>query len=197
MKLLKLTFLLLFLSCKNNSEKLPVLSYKIDDSGNKTYYSIKYDGFINQLNKPFNTKNIVNKVFVANFFFTRCPSICPPMRNQLIDIAKTFKHENRFMIVSHTIDPKNDSISVLKSYAELTTIPNSTWQFLYANTEKTKEQANQFITNFRPKKDGIDFYHSSYVSLVDEKHSIRGFYNILINEEVNRLKKDIAFLLSE
>ncbi|MDO5981802.1 SCO family protein [Flavivirga spongiicola] len=197
MKLLRVLILLLILSCQNNSEKLPVLSYKIDDSGNKTHYSIKYEGFTNQLNETFGTKNIENKVFISNFFFTRCPSICPPMRDELIDIAKAFKNNHHFMIVSHTIDPKNDSISVLKSYSESTEIPNDTWQFLYANTDKTRDQANQFITDFKPKKDGLDFYHSSYVSLVDKKQSIRGFYNILVDEEVNRLKRDISFLLSE
>ncbi|GAA3613264.1 SCO family protein [Flavivirga amylovorans] len=198
MKLLNLILLLLLLSCKNSSEKLPILSYKIDSTGNKTFYSIQYnEGFSNHLNKPFSTKNIDNKVFIVNFFFTRCPSICPPMKHQLIDIAKSLKNKNHFVIISHTIDPENDSIPVLKSYSESTGVPDYKWQFLYANIDKTQAQASQFMTSFKPKNDEIDFYHSSYVSLVDKKQSIRGFYNILIGEEVKRLKKDIAYLLSE
>ncbi|AUP78066.1 SCO family protein [Flavivirga eckloniae] len=197
MKHFKFIVFLLVLSCQNDSKKLPVLSYKIDSSGNKAPYSITYSGFTNQLNKPFNSKNIDNKVFVSNFFFTHCPSICPPIRQKLIEVANTFKNDNDFIIISHTIDPENDSIPVLKSYAEATGIPNDKWQFLYADVNKAKAQANQFMTNFRAKKDGTDFYHSSYVSLVDKKQAIRGFYNILVSKEVTRLKGDISILLSE
>ncbi len=196
MKVLKALVLLLFWGCQNNTKELPVLSYNIDSDGHKAYYSISYQGFTNQLNTGFSTKHIDNKVSIANFFFTRCPSICPPMRIKLIEIAKTFEDHDDFLIISHTIDPEHDSIPVLKSYSESTGIPNNSWQFLHADVEKTKAQANQFMTRFAPTKDGTDFYHSSYVALVDKKRAIRGFYNILVNEDLERLKNDISFLLS-
>jgi len=187
-------FLLVF-NCENNTEDLPVLSFTISDSGEKVNYSISYNNFTNQLGDSFTTQQLKNNISIANFFFTRCPSICPPMRNELIDVANTFKNEENFIIISHTIDPKNDSIPILKNYAIATGIPNEKWQFLRSTVENTKLQAKQFMTNFKPNEDGTDFYHSSYVALIDRNQLIRGFYNILIPEEVIRLKEDISILL--
>ncbi len=171
------------------------MSYKIDETGTKTYYAITYKNFTNQLGESFSTDNIQNKVVIANFFFTRCPSICPPMRTKLIEIADQFKNENDFLIVSHTIDPENDSVEVLKIYSEATSVPSQTWQFVRSSSVNTRLQANLFMTNFKPNEDGTDFYHSSFVALVDKKQQIRGFYNVLVQEEVERLKDDIKSLL--
>ena len=183
------------MSCETSSKELPILSYKIDASGEKDYYTITYEGFTNQLGESFSTENIRGKICIANFFFTSCPSICPPMRTELISIAKEFSEATNLMFISHTIDPKHDSISVLKAYAEATGIPDSKWQFIRASEEQTKLQAKIYMTNFKPNEDGTDFYHSSYVALVDQKQQIRGFYNVLINEDVERLKIDIQHLL--
>jgi len=195
-RLLIWLILTLFLSCNTSTKDLPVLNYKVDATGNKHYYKINYKRFTNQLGQPFTTDSIKNKICIANFFFTRCPSICPPMRTELVSIAEEFSGDKNVMLISHTIDPKHDSISVLKTYAEATGIPDSKWQFIRASEEETKLQAETYMTNFKPNEDGSDFYHSSFVALVDEKQQIRGFYNILIKEEVERLKRDIKILLS-
>lgn len=195
MRLLPLIFLLLFFGCESKSKDLPILSYKIDDSGNKIYYTIAYQNFTNQLGEPFTTANIKDKILIANFFFTSCPSICPPMRTELVEIAEAFKSEVDFMILSHTIDPENDTVEVLRNYSDAIGIPNEKWQFVRASDENTKGQAAQYMTNFKPSEDGTDFYHSSYVALVDKRNYLRGFYNILVAEEVERLKKDINILL--
>ena len=193
MKIVLLFCFYFLVSCNSNDKNLPVLSYKIDGSGNKSYYTINYKEFTNQLDEDF---KVSDKVFIANFFFTRCPSICPPMRLQLIDIAETFKNENDFIIISHTIDPENDTAPILKDYQEATGIKSSKWQFLRSTVENTKLQAELYMTNFKPNQDGTDFYHSSYVALVDRKQQIRGFYNILAATDVERLKKDINVLLN-
>jgi protein SCO1/2 len=117
------------------------------------------------------------------------------MRTELIAIAKEFSEDHNFMIISHTIDPKHDSISVLKSYSEATGITTNKWQFIRGSEDDTKAQAQQYMTNFKPNEDGSDFYHSSFVALVDDKQQIRGFYNVLLNEDVERLIKDIKHLL--
>ncbi|WP_283637423.1 SCO family protein [Aquaticitalea lipolytica] len=193
MKIVLLFCFYFLVSCNSNDKNLPVLSYKIDGSGNKSYYTINYKEFTNQLDEDF---KVSDKVFIANFFFTRCPSICPPMRLQLIDIAETFKNENDFIIISHTIDPENDTAPILKEYQEATGIKSSKWQFLRSTVENTKLQAELYMTNFKPNQDGTDFYHSSYVALVDREQQIRGFYNILAATDVERLKKDINVLLN-
>ena len=193
MKIVLLFCFYFLVSCNSNDKNLPVLSYKIDGSGDKLYYTINYKEFTNQLDEDF---KVSDKVFIANFFFTRCPSICPPMRLQLIDIAETFKNENDFIIISHTIDPENDTALILKDYQEATGIKSSKWQFLRSTVENTKLQAELYMTNFKPNQDGTDFYHSSYIALVDRKQQIRGFYNILAATDVERLKKDINVLLN-
>lgn len=184
-------------SCQTATKELPILSYTIDASGNKSYYKINYDGFTNQLGDSFSTKNIKGKICIANFFFTRCPSICPPMRTELILLAKAFSEEKKVMLISHTIDPKHDSISVLKTYAEATEIPDNKWQFVRASEEKTKVQAKAYMTNFKPKEDGLVFYHSSFVALIDEEQQIRGFYNTLLKEDIEGLKRDMTYLLHQ
>jgi len=194
MKRIALICLLLF-SCKSEWIKLPVLSYTINEQGVKELYSIAYNGdFLNQSNERFINENLDNKVIIANFFFTRCPSICPPMRQQLIGISESIDDDD-FLIISHTIDPTNDTPEVLKNYADAIGISSKRWQFLTASEENTKVQAKQYMTNFKPNEDGTDFYHSSYAALVDKDRMIRGFYDLLKPKEVELLKGDIEMLL--
>lgn len=190
-----LIIVLLIASCNSEEKTLPVLSYKINEQGHKESYTITYNGFVNQFNNTFTTDNLKGKVFLANFFFTRCPSICPPMQQELIKVANTFNEHSDFMIVSHTIDIKNDTVTVLKNYWKTTKMPAEKWQFLRASEANTKAQSQQFMTNFKPNEDGTDFYHSSYVALVDKKQQIRGFYNTLVPLEIERLLIDIELLL--
>ena len=194
---ISLILCLILTACSSKESVLPVLSYQIDKQGNKIAYTINYDGFVNQFGESFSTKNIEGKVVVANFFFVRCPSICPPMRNSLIDFAKDFKNSKDFLIISHTIDPKNDSVSILYEYWKTTDIPALNWQFLYAPEIHVKRQASQYMTSFNQNEDATDFYHSSYVTLLDKKQQIRGFYNSLVNEDMKRLKDDVTFLLTK
>ncbi len=195
MRLRVLFIVVLFISCQSQTEDLPILSYTINSKGEKETYSITYSDFINQDGKQVTTETIQNKIVVANFFFTRCPSICPPMRTEFIDVAKEFLEEESFLLVSHSIDQKNDTIEALKKYSDATEIPSYKWLFVTSTEEDTRQQAKQFMTNFRPNEDGTDFYHSSYVALLDKNQRIRGFYNILIPEDVERLKANIKMLL--
>jgi len=193
-----LVLMLVFLGCNTYEEQLPILSYTINDNGEKEFYKISYeaDRFTNQLGESFTTKSIDNKVVLGNFFFTRCPSICPPMRTELIDLSIELSEYSDLLILSHTIDPKHDSTEVLRAYSENTKIPNERWQFVRATETNTKAIAKLYMTNFSPNEDGTDFYHSSYVALIDQQQQIRGFYNVLIQDELNRLKEDISILLN-
>jgi protein SCO1/2 len=118
------------------------------------------------------------------------------MRQELISIADALKDKDDFMIISHTIDMSHDTVEVLYSYWETTEVPYSKWQFLRATESNTKAQAKQFMTNFRPNEDGTDFYHSSYVALIDKKQQIRGFYNTLTPIDMERLVENIKDLVN-
>tara|TARA_R110002049_G_scaffold18244_2_gene69992 strand:+ start:1522 stop:2124 length:603 start_codon:yes stop_codon:yes gene_type:complete len=195
MRFLLFIIILCFTNCQSKTEKLPILSYKINAEGKKETFTISYSGFTNQDDKNVSTETIKDKIVIANFFFTRCPSICPPMRMQLIDVAEEFLNEPSVLLISHSIDPKNDTTKVLKNYAKATEIPTSKWWFVRSNEENTKALATQFMTHFRPNEAGTDFYHSSYVALLDTDQKIRGFYNVLIPEEVERLINDVKLLI--
>ena len=188
---------LIVLSCESEWSKLPILSFSFDENGKKEFYAIDDFQLTNQLGQQFTNNNTKDKVYIANFFFTKCPSICPPMRNALLNIASNFKNEADFMIVSHTIDPKNDTVEVLKEYADETTIPTEKWMFLTGDKSDIISLAKKYMTSFKKTEDGSDFYHSSFTMLVDKNQRIRGFYNTLVAEDMTKLQKDISQLLKE
>ncbi|WP_439151720.1 SCO family protein [Winogradskyella sp.] len=113
-RLVIISLLLLFFNCQSNTKELPVLSYKINFLGDKEFYSITYSRFVNQNNKVFTAAELNGKIVIANFFFTSCPSICPPMRRELIKVANEFLHNEDVLFVSHTIDAKTIQLMFLK-----------------------------------------------------------------------------------
>ncbi|MFD2917554.1 SCO family protein [Psychroserpens luteus] len=190
-----LVVLVVLMSCKNKTPKLPVLSFNYID-GKKELYKIDNFIFTNQDGETVTSSSTEGKVHTMNFFFTSCPSICPPMRIKQQDLAETFSEEKNFKQYSISIDFKNDTVDKLKKHAELHNINSTQWNLLRApSEEKLEDIASVLKTNFKPNEDGTDFYHSSYVALIDKEQYIRGFYNILLDEEVTLLKRDIESLL--
>lgn len=197
MKINSVIFFLMMVCFSCSKERtLPVLNNYIDDYGVRKNYLINDYHFTTQLGEKFTVKNTKGKVYIANFFFTKCSSICPPMREKLIDIATAVKNE-KFILVSYTIDIKNDSISVLNKYSEETSISKNKWFFLKGSPKELASISKKFRTSFTKYQNSTDFYHSSNVALVDTKQQIRGFYDLLNNEAVTLLKEDINLLLNE
>ncbi|MBJ6368335.1 SCO family protein [Snuella sedimenti] len=192
--LLLIGFTSINLSCVSKTH-LPILSHYIDSNGKKVNYNIENFEFTNQLNQKVTGKNTKGKVYIANFFFTRCPSICPKMKVGLTRVAHVYKNADDFMILSFSIDPKNDSIPILKSYANSTGVLNSKWHFLNGKQSQLDHVATLFRTSFKPLNNGIDFYHSSFTALVDKNQQIRGFYDLLDEQSITELIKGIDFLL--
>ncbi|WP_298903538.1 SCO family protein [uncultured Psychroserpens sp.] len=193
-------FILVFLvlmSCKKDTNALPILSYNYVN-GAKELYKIDSFEFTNQDGNLITSDSTKGYVHTMNFFFTSCPSICPPMRNKQHEIVDTFSSEENFKQYSISIDYKKDSVGQLKQYATIHDIDSKQWQLLRGTSEIQLELlASRLKTNFKPNEDGTDFYHSSYVALIDKEQYIRGFYNILLNEEVELLKDDIKTLLDD
>ena len=190
---------IIFINCKSTSDNsdLPILSFTLNSEGEKEFYTIDQYSFMNQSGEHFTSKKTKGKVHTANFFFTSCPSICPRTTKVQIDLAQDFKDENNFFQLSFSIDPKRDSIEKLHDYELHTGITTKKWQLLRGNDNELQKIAVALKTNFKPNADGTDFYHSSYVALIDKKQHIRGFYDLLIPKEVNLLKKEIKLLLNE
>ena len=190
-----LILLAVLMSCKTNTSDLPILSFNYID-GKKELYKIVNFEFINQDGDTITSSSMQGKVHTMNFFFTSCPSICPPMRIKQQDIAETFSEDDNFMQYAISIDFQNDTVNKLRNYTERHHINSEQINLLRAASEEAlKTIANLLKTNFKPNEDGTDLYHSSFVALMDKDQFIRGFYDILLDRDVALLKEDITRLL--
>ncbi len=162
-----------------------------------------------QNNQSIGNQNYANKVFVVEFFFSTCPSICPIMNRNMIDIQTKFQNSPDFAIASITINPENDTPKVLKAHADYLKITAPNWHFLTGNQDTIMNLSNQgfnLYAGLNPKIVG-GFEHSGLFALVDKKGIIRCrkdnfgnpivYYDGLEKAGVAALKTDIALLLKE
>ena len=131
--------------------------------------------FINQDGDTISNKDYEGKVYVAEFFFATCPSICPIMTANLVEVQEEFKDKEDFGIVSFTIDPKHDTPEVLKNYAELHGITHPNWHLLTGEKEDLFGLANSGFNLFAGEDSSVagGFAHSGYFALVDKDGYIR------------------------
>jgi protein SCO1 len=162
------------------------------------YHTIADFTFTNQEGKEISNYTTDGKVYVADFFFTTCPTICPIMKTQMLRVYEKFKDEPNFLILSHTLDPEHDTEELLKDYAYKIGIEDDrTWQFLTGDQEKIFEigQTSYLTTAMTDKDEPGGILHSGAFVLVDQKGRIRGVYDGTKEDQVNRLMKDIPKLL--
>ncbi len=147
------------------------------------------------------TENISkgSKVYVADFFFTNCPTICPKMKGQMLRIYQKFKDNPNFVLLSHSIDPVHDTPLVLKKYAQQLNVDTNKWIFLTGPKDKIYELCTKGYMVAAKEDAQADggFIHSGAFTLVDKKMQIRGMYDGTEEEEVNQLIEDIDILLNE
>ncbi|MDB9775863.1 SCO family protein [Vicingaceae bacterium] len=140
-----------------------------------------------------------DKIYVADFFFTTCPTICPAMSNELERVQEAFEGDLGIQIVSHTVQPEYDSPEILKEYAALHKANLNQWTFLTGDKSEIYSLARKSYFAVTTKGDGgiRDFIHTENFVLVDKKKRIRGFYDGTSADDVNRLIKDIKILKDE
>lgn len=195
----------LAISCSSPSEKssetaeLPILGERyVDDNQDTVYHSIADFAFVNQVGDTIRKEDMAGKVYVADFFFTTCPTICPVMKKEMLRVYEQFKGEPNFRILSHTIDPTHDTQVVLKDYSEKLGVPNAaTWNFLTGDQEKIFEigQTSYLTTTMADEMEPGGFLHSGAFLLVDQQGRIRGVYDGTKTDQVDRLLADIPKLL--
>ncbi len=162
-----------------------------------------------QNNLVISNQNYDNKVFVVEFFFSTCPSICPIMNRNMIDIQAKFQNNPDFAIASITINPQTDTPKVLKAHADFLKITSPNWHFLTGNQDTIMNLSNKgfnLYAGMNPKIVG-GFEHSGLFALVDKKGIIRSrkdnfgnpivYYDGLEKTGIAALKADIAILLKE
>lgn len=180
------------------------LSYIIINGEPKKVPSFK---FVDQHNDTVTNTTYKGKVYVAEFFFTTCPTICPKMNDNMKKVQQEFKGNSNFGIASFSINPSYDTPEVLKEYAEKYEVTNPHWHFLTGDQEEIFKLANDgfnFYVASNPKAEG-NFQHSGYFALVDQEGFIRSrkdqfgnpiiFYNGLEDDDLKMLKEDIKKLL--
>jgi protein SCO1/2 len=163
---------------------------------------------VNQLGDTVSLYDIQNKVIVADFFFTRCPSICPALTRNMARLQQSFSHYNQgrkvidssiVRFISFTVDPERDSVKQLKNYADRFGVDHDNWWMLTGN----KRTIYDFILKEikLPSEDGgsvdSNFVHSDRFVLFDRDKVIRGYYNGLDTSSLSRLAKDIGLLMLE
>ena len=162
------------------------------------YHKIADFSFTNQEGKTITNASMQGKVYVADFFFTTCPTICPIMKTQMLRVYEKFKDEPRFQILSHTLDPVHDTPELLKDYASKIGVEDDkTWHFLSGDQEKIFEigQTSYLTTAMADQNEPGGILHSGAFVLIDQDGHIRGVYDGTKEDQVDRLMKDIPKLL--
>lgn len=157
--------------------------------------------FTNQYGQPFTEKEVAGKVYVAEYFFTTCKSICPVMNTNMKKVFDEFKGEKNFLILSHSSTPDIDSVSLLRKYADSMGVNNANWVFLTGRKDSLYQTARISYAiddpnnNVKDIKD--DFLHTQFWALVDKNGDVRKIYDGLKPSEVKMLISDIKEMLKE
>lgn len=152
--------------------------------------------FINQNGKVVTQKDYEGKIYVADFFFTSCQSICPIMTTNMVDVQKAFLHNPKVILLSHSVTPEIDSVSVLKKYAKEKGVIDSKWNLVTGDKKEIYSLARKSYLAVKLGKPSelYDMVHTENFVLVDTHKHIRGFYDGTKKEEIKRLIEDINWL---
>lgn len=209
------------MSCKKEMKKEDIkvietsrvdyLPYYNDDSfsphwltpGSKeeqNFHKIPDYNLINQLGDTITQKTFENKIYITDFFFTTCPGICPKMTGNMFKIQEEFKNDNDVLLLSHSVMPSTDSVSVLKAYAKTYGVIDNKWHLVTGDKTKIYNLGRDyyFVENdLGETKDINDFLHTENFLLIDKNKHIRGIYNGLNRASVKQLITDVKSLLLE
>ena len=160
------------------------------------YHTIANFSFTNQNGKSITQKDYEGKIYVADFFFTSCKSICPKMTTNLVEVQKAFLHNPKVKLLSFSVMPDVDSVSVLKEYAKINSVIDSKWNLVTGDKKAIYAMARKSYLAVKQGKpeELYDMVHTENFVLVDSKRRIRGFYDGTKKEEIQRLIEDINWL---
>lgn len=185
------------LSCEPN-DSLPILSKAENAEGQTVYKSIPDFTFVNQDSQLVTPATFEGKAYVADFFFTSCPTICPIMAQNMLELYEAYADEPRLAFLSHTIDPARDTVAKLKHYATNLGVDDQRWHFVTGPKDSLYAIADEYfnvVVEDPTLPDGFD--HSGRFVLIDPRGYIRSYCNGTQPNEVEAFKKDIENLLHE
>lgn len=202
-----MAIIILYSACKFNGDAPSLPIYGERETITKTvngaaitdtiYHTIPDFSFVNQYGDSVTNKSLDGNIYVADFFFTTCPSICPTMHRNMLTVYNEFKNTPDLKIISFTIDPKHDSVTVLKTYADKLGIAGNSWFFLQGQKESTYQLSKSFLVAM-PQEDAKEkFTHDGYFILVDKQKRVRGSYDGTDPKQVEKLIADIKILKAD
>jgi protein SCO1 len=164
-----------------------------------SYHVIPDYSLIDQDGKPFKGRSLKGNIYVADFFFTSCPSTCPKMTNQLKRVQEAYVSNDEIKIVSYTVDPGHDSVTVLNDFARRNGAIPGKWFFVTGQKDSIYNlaQTGYYISAGEEKTSSEAFLHSTKLMLIDKEGRIRGYYDGIQQGEVDRLITEIKVLLHE
>jgi protein SCO1/2 len=163
------------------------------------YHAIADFSFVNQNGKTITQKDYRGKIYVADFFFTTCGSICPKMTANLFEVQKAIINNPKVMLLSHTVFPEVDNVSILKAYAIKNGVDDSKWNLVTGDKKEIYTMARKSYLAVKMGKPNelYDMVHTENFVLVDAKSRVRGFYDGTKEEDIQKLITDINFLSNE
>ncbi|RIV46233.1 SCO family protein [Flagellimonas pelagia] len=162
----------------------------------KKYHTIADFALVNQNGDTITQDNYKGKIYVADFFFTTCPTICPIMTKNMGEIQAAILDDPNIMLLSHSVTPVIDSVPQLKKYALEKGVVDSKWNLVTGDKKQIYELARKSYLAVKTDGDGgpYDMIHTENFILVDKEKRIRGFYDGTNREEINKLLEDIKIL---
>ena len=184
---------------KKSSVLLPIYGEKKIISGNTIYHQIASFNLTNQIGQVVNQNTTKNKIYIANFFFASCQSICPMMSNQLQEVQKAFLADDSVLILSHSVNPLHDTVAVLSNYGDTYGAKTNKWHLLTGNKKQIYDLAktSYLVNAFEDDGSPEGFLHSELFLLIDKKARIRGMYDGTNTAEVKKLIEDVKLLKQE
>ncbi len=201
MKPLSLVMFILVVAyaCTPTEKPLPIFGEREVVGTDTVYHTIAPFRFMNQDSVWITNDTFAGKIYVADFFFTTCRTICPIMKTQMVRVYNATQEMPDVLIVSHTIDPEYDTVPLLRDYAARLGVSSSKWHFVTGQKDSIYKiaQTSYFATAMEDKTEPDGFIHSGAFLLIDKKQRIRGKYDGTKEEDVNRLITDIKQLRRE
>jgi protein SCO1 len=184
---------------KKSEAKLPIFGEREVSGSDTVYHTIADFKFVDQDSAIVTNETFRNKIYVADFFFTSCRTICPVMKKQMVRVYDSVKNDPDVLLLSHTIDPEYDTVGLLHDYADRLGVESSKWHLVTGEKDSIYNiaQKSYFATAMEDKSEPDGFIHSGAFLLIDKGQRIRGKYDGTKEEDVNRLLADIARLKKE
>ena len=184
-------FSLFMVACENSktgSNSLPILG---------TVEEANYQ-FVNQDSAAVSPATFKDKIYVTDFFFTTCPTICPTMKQQMLRVYEAFEDNENVILLSHTIDPQHDTVGVLKTYAEGLGISSDKWMMVTGDKKEIFDVAAKYMVSaLEDESQPGGLVHSGAFVLIDQNKKIRGYYDGTKEMDTNELIDDMKLLLNE